>query len=99
MGSSWVYSITAWDVQAQVSNLHAALMKGPDGGRGARGQEPWYVCVDVGTGVFVMAQGGQFVLSQICASRKSYEVVTSKRTNVYLALTVWQMLLYIYELP
>lgn len=37
-------------------------MKGPDGEHGAWGQEPWYVCVDVGTGVFVMAQGGQFVL-------------------------------------
>lgn len=41
MGSSWVYSITTWDVQAQVSNLHAALMKGPDGDHGAWGQEPW----------------------------------------------------------
>lgn len=82
MGSSWVYSITAWDVQAQGSN-YAALMKEPDGERGASVKSPEWVCVDVGTRGTIGTQGGNLFLFSDLASKSLMRSCYIKRTNAF----------------
>ena len=69
----------------KAATLHAALSKEPDGEHGARRQEPWLVCVDVGTRGTNGPRRAICSHSQICASKKSYEVVTSKKNQCLLS--------------